>query len=487
VLSTLVLVAAGLAVASVATYLFLSSFLMSRLDQELHSALGPVDQALDQVTSGGNTFGPPIGGGAAIPAGTYGAFLDTSGKPYPGAAVVFEYGHGSSKPSPPRLPSGLPGSSTGPSAGSTLFSANSADGTARYRCIAVPLTNTSNGSVAGSLVVAIPLSDTLGTLHRLLLVELLASIAVLVAAGALALWLVRVGLRPLREIGDTAGAIAAGDLSRRVERADDSTEVGRLGLSLNAMLGQIEEAFSRRAESEERLRRFVADASHELRTPLTSIRGYAELFRRGASDRPEDLARSMERIEGEANRMGVMVEDLLLLARLDQGVPLAKQRLDLAAVAAQAVQDARAADPAMPVAFDTSGPAFVDGDELRLKQVLDNLLSNARVHTPSGTAVQVTVASGDRVTVTVADEGPGISGEMAESVFERFVRIDAARTRENGGAGLGLSIAREIAVAHGGSLKLVPNPRGARFVLELPRADLSDTLPPVPDARPETR
>jgi two-component system, OmpR family, sensor kinase len=465
VIATLLLVTSGLVVASVATYLFLNSFLMNRLDQQLRSALTPVDQFLEQSTSTGATYGPP-GNGDVIPAGTYGAFLDQNGKPLPNGALVFEYQR-SPQPSPPELPSGLPGSSSGPSSGSSLFSADSVSGAIRYRCLAVPLLNT-DGSLAGSLVVAIPLTDTYGTLHRLLLVEILASIGVLAAAAALSLWLVRVGLRPLREIGETAGAIAAGDLSRRVEPADESTEVGRLGLSLNAMLGQIEEAFTARAKSEDRLRRFVADASHELRTPLTSIRGYAELFRHGASDRPEDLSRSMQRIEAEANRMGVMVEDLLLLARLDQGVALAHERVDMASVAAQSVQDARAADPSMPIAFDATGPAFVDGDELRLKQVVDNLLSNARTHTPENTSIQVRVMNGERVTVVVADDGPGIPEQIAGKLFERFVRGDPARSRDSGGAGLGLSIAAEIARAHGGSLELVPTERGARFDLELP-------------------
>ena len=179
------------------------------------------------------------------------------------------------------------------------------------------------------MIVAIPMRDVDDTLHQLLLVELFVAAGVLTALAGLAWWVVRIGLRPLEQMGETAGAIAAGDLSRRVEVADERTEVGRLGIALNTMLGQIEGAFAERTASEARLRRFVADASHELRTPLTSIRGYAELFRRGANTRPDDLAKTMRRIEEAAARMGVLVEDLLLLARLDQGRPLEHQPVDL--------------------------------------------------------------------------------------------------------------------------------------------------------------
>ena len=200
-------------------------------------------------------------------------------------------------------------------------------------------------SPVGTLVVAIPLRDVDDTLHHLLLIEMLVAAGVLLALALLAWWVVRLGLRPLERMGETAGAIAAGDLSRRVEPADERTEVGRLGLALNSMLGQIEVAFAERTASEARLRRFVADASHELRTPLTSIRGYAELFRRGANTRPDDLAKTMRRIEEAAARMGVLVDDLLLLARLDQGRPLEREQVDLTRLVGAAVDDLRAARP----------------------------------------------------------------------------------------------------------------------------------------------
>jgi two-component system OmpR family sensor kinase len=338
-----------------------------------------------------------------------------------------------------------------------------------YRTLAQAVRSPSENPY-GTMVIAAPLTEVTDTLHRLLLVEIPVILGVLVVVGLLALWLVRLGLRPLESIGDTAGAIAAGDLSRRVEPAEDGTEVGRLGLSLNAMLAQIEEAFDERRASEARLRRFVADASHELRTPLTSIRGYSELFRHGASDHPDDLAKAMERIEAEAERMGVLVDDLLLLARMDQGLPLARDRVELTSLAARAIEDARAADPGRSVDLSGNGPVFVTGDEVRLKQILDNLLANARRHTPAGTPAHVTVAANGQATVTVADEGPGIDPEVGPKVFERFYRVDSSRSREKGGAGLGLAIASEIAMAHGGSLDLVPTERGATFRLTLPLA-----------------
>jgi two-component system OmpR family sensor kinase len=327
--------------------------------------------------------------------------------------------------------------------------------------------------------VAIPLSETQRILDRLVLTELLVGGGVLILVAALALWLVRIGLRPLEGIGETAGAIAAGDLSRRVEPADDRTEVGRLGASLNAMLAQIEAAFDERRATESRLRRFVADASHELRTPLTSIRGYAELFRRGADARPEDLEKSMARIEAEASRMGVLVDDLLLLARLDQGRALEREPLDLAEVVAEAVEGFRAIEPERPIELETDGRSQLVGDEGRLRQVVDILLDNARVHTNTGTPVHVRVGGGDGdVVLSVEDEGPGLSEEQREKAFERFYRGDPGRSRSTGGAGLGLSIATAIVEAHGGSISASsPGAGGARFEVRLPS---SPAVPPPP-------
>jgi two-component system OmpR family sensor kinase len=359
-------------------------------------------------------------------------------------------------PSPPVLPSEL--HAGGP------FTADAADGNGRYRVLA------SRGGRGGeTTVVATPLDDVDATLRRLLLVELLVTAVVLLGLGALGLWVVRLGLRPLEEIEETAGAIAAGDLSRRVERAEPHTEVGRLGLALNAMLGQIEAAFEARAASERRLRRFVADASHELRTPLAAVRAYAELFTRGAAERPDDLARSMQGITRESERMSLLVDDLLLLARLDEGRPLEAQPVQLDEVVAEAVETATTVDPDRPVSFEAE-PTPVVGDRERLRQIVDNLLANVRSHTPPASPVRVRVGSHERhAVVEVADSGPGFADGDARRVFERFYRTDTSRSRASGGVGLGLSIVAAVAEAHGGTASARSTPgEGATFTITLP-------------------
>jgi two-component system, OmpR family, sensor kinase len=457
--ATLLLIAVGLAGASVATYAFLNSFLVSRVDDQLRASLPVAPQVLVSSEASPDPAQGPGDDQVFLP--LYAVYLDPSGRVVQVHPLVGYDGH--ALPSP-ILPSDLPGSAGATDTQTRLFSTGST-GDLRYRAIAAPVSN--NG---GTVVVAIPLTDVADTLHRLVVVEALVVGGVLVLAALSALGLVRLGLRPLTDIEATAGAIAAGDLSQRVTPADADTEVGRLGIALNAMLAQIEAAFAERTASEERLRRFVADASHELRTPLTSIGGYAQLFRHGAADRPEDLAKTMERIEHEADRMGVLVEDLLLLARMDEGMTVSRTTFDLAALATHAVEDARVADPDRPIRLDADGPVLVDADEDRLKQVLDNLLANARAHTAPGTPVTVRVAERDAAAaLEVADEGPGIAPEDRARVFERFFRADESRSRsDGGGAGLGLAIAAEIARAHGGTLELVPTDRGATFRLTIP-------------------
>ena len=295
-------------------------------------------------------------------------------------------------------------------------------------------------------------------------------LVVVILAGAVAWALVRVELRPLARIEDTAAAIAAGDLSRRVDAGDPGTEVGSLGASLNAMLAQIEAAFEERRASENRLRRFVADAGHELRTPLTSVRGYAELFRRGGAGDPADLAMIMSRIESEAQRMGVLVEDLLLLAKLDQGRPLARQQVQLSDVVAEMASDQAMLHPAWPVEQRIAPGVAVVGDELRIRQAVGNLLTNARAHTPPGTRTVVTVQMRDAMAmVEVADAGPGVPPEVMGRLFERFFRADPSRSRASGGSGLGLSIVAAIAEAHGGRVEVEsPEAGGAVFRILLP-------------------
>ena len=330
----------------------------------------------------------------------------------------------------------------------------------RAQAVAVP---------GGTLVTAVALAPTQATLDSLTHVELLVSGIVVLALVVLVLWIVRLGLRPLDDMTSTAGDIAAGDLTRRVQPADDRSEVGRLGGALNGMLDQIESTFDQQTRSEVRLRRFVADASHELRTPMTSIRGYAELLRKGALTDEEGRQRAAERIEHEAQRMSVLVDDLLLLARLDQGRPLERVPLSLGDVVADAVEAARAVDDGRLISFSSPAPVTVAGDAARLRQVADNLLRNALVHTPPGTPVDVTVeVQGSLAVLTVADAGPGLEPEQAARVFDRFYQGSAART--GSGSGLGLSIVAALAGAHGGraTVSSVPG-AGCRFVVELPR------------------
>ncbi|GEM_PF-140944 len=329
----------------------------------------------------------------------------------------------------------------------------------RVQAVAVP---------GGTLVTAISLHPTSQTLASLTHVEVGVSIAVVAVLLVLVLVIVRFGLRPLDDMTKTAGAIAGGDLTRRIQRMDDKSEVGRLGAALNGMLSQIEAAFRERAGSESRLRRFVADASHELRTPLTSIRGYAELLRKEALSDDESRRRAAERIEGEAARMSVLVDDLLLLARLDQGRPLDRSPVDVAEVVSDAVDAARTSDPGRTISLDAPSSVVVEGDPLRLRQIVDNLLRNAQVHTPAGTPVRVSVSSrGDFALVVVADEGPGLDAEEQARVFDRFYRGNVVRT--GGGSGLGLSIVAALATAHGGRAYVESAPgEGATFTIELP-------------------
>ena len=461
-ITAVVLVAVGLVVANVATYRYVSSSLLRHVDEELLSARLPAVRELSIDSNVGGPRGPDL----ELPAGTYVEALDTSGHSV--AEHLFQFGQAS----PPELslPLGLPGSPAAPAGSKTFTVSASGAGASRYRVNATALANRQGASI-GTLIVAIPLTEVAATQHRLLVVEGAVSVIVLLLVAGLAFWFVRVGLRPLEGMGETAGAIAAGDLTRRVEPSGGRTEIGKLGASLNAMLAQIETAFEERRASEERLRQFVADASHELRTPLTSIRGYSELFRRGADARPEDLAKAMRRIEDEAGRMGVLVDDLLLLARLDQGRPLARADVDLGRVAEDAVEAARTIEPSRPIDLRVDGPATVVGDEGRLRQVAANLLDNARVHTPAGTAVHVRVRTdGEGVLLRVEDEGPGLAPSAASRVFERFYRGDVARSRETGGAGLGLSIVAAIVQAHGGRVRAssTDGSGGAAFEVWLP-------------------
>ena len=357
-----------------------------------------------------------------------------------------------------------------------------------YRVVADVLPN------GETLVTGLPLGSVHKTVGRLLLVEVVVFAAALVVVGALGAWLVRLGLRPLNRITVTARRVAALPLDRgqaalpdRVPVQAPNTEVGQVSEALNVMLGHVDDAFAARAASEQRLRRFVADASHELRTPLASIRGYAELFRRAPTADPDDLARAMRRVEGEADRMSELVEDLLLLARLDQGRPLDLKPVDVALLAADAVSDAQAADASHRWALDVPPePLLVCGDEHRLRQVLANLLSNARIHTPPGTSVRVGVqAEGPWAVLAVHDDGPGFPPDLLPRAFDRFTRADASRSRDSGGVGLGLAIVAAVVSAHRGEVMLRSVPGDTTLLVRLPR---DGAVPPGrPGGRPGDR
>jgi two-component system OmpR family sensor kinase len=446
-LGVIALAAAGLAVADVATYTSLRSFLIQRTDESLQASHFGPDHGCHREPSG--------------PSGDFAQVRSADG-------TIQCTQLPSSGESPPDLPATitLHGASADPDTESArYFTVSAQDGASRYR---VRAAREHDGTI---LVSAKSLSDVDATLGRLLWIELLVTGSVLTGLAGLGFWVVRVGLRPLDDIGKTAAAIADGDLSRRVERAEPRTEVGRLGLALNAMLAQIQSAFDETAASERRLRRFVADASHELRTPLAAVRAYSELFSRGADRRPEDLARSMAGIKREAERMSVLVDDLLLLARLDEGRPLERERVSLDELVGEAVETAVTVDPEREIAFEAV-PAPIYGDRMRLRQIVDNLLANVRAHTPAGAPAQVRVRrENGSALVEVEDSGPGMTPEQKAHAFERFYRADASRSRARGGVGLGLSIVAAVAEAHGGSASAESDlGSGATFRIALPLA-----------------
>jgi two-component system OmpR family sensor kinase len=445
------------------------SFLLGRVDQQLVQAADPLAHGRFRGGFPRPSAAPPAS--SSTPAGTeqrlyteyYIGLVDADGSVSRLGPALRE-----DDQSAPKLPTAILIANLSPSADDLQpFTVGSTTGGERWRVVAVRRTGTEDGT----LVFGARLGDMDATLNRMLAVEGVATVLVLAALGAMALWVLRLGVRPLAHMAETAGAIAAGDLSQRVEHADERTEAGQLGTALNAMLEQIEVAFDERAATEGRLRRFVADASHELRTPLTSIRGYAELWRAGGLRDGDEIGEAMRRMEQEARRMGLLVDDLLLLARLDQGRPLETVPLAFDRLVDDAVRDARAVEPDRPIDL-TVEPVTVLGDDHRLRQVVGNLLTNARVHTPPGTPIHVSLrTTGDRVRLEVADEGPGLGAEEAARIFERFYRADKARTRARGGSGLGLSIVAAVAEAHGGRVSVDTSPgAGARFVVELPTA-----------------
>ncbi|MDJ0354555.1 HAMP domain-containing sensor histidine kinase [Paenarthrobacter sp. PH39-S1] len=348
-------------------------------------------------------------------------------------------------------------------------------------------------SFAGYVVVGLPYTDLNNTMERLATVIAGVSLLAVALGTVIARWTVSRSFVPLSRVEKTAAAIAAGDLSRRVEIENPATEVGRLSGSLNAMLAHIESAFAARTASERRMRRFVADASHELRTPLVTIRGFSELYRQGALQSSDDVTTAMGRIESEAKRMGELVEDLLMLARIDEQRPVQRKPVDLLLLGHDAVIDARAAAPdrVITVVGLDDGPtvsAPVSGDEAKLRQVVANLMGNCMRYTPDGSPVEIAVGvtgTGDdkRSVLQVRDHGPGISEEEAPRIFERFYRADSSRNRDTGGSGLGLAIVSALVAAHEGTVRMEQTPNGgATLVISLPFQAPDDA---VDDAGPE--
>lgn len=341
----------------------------------------------------------------------------------------------------------------------------STDGSLEYRAYVEHL---SQGRIG---VIAVPLRDVASATAALIKALLLAGGGLLLIGGVATWWTVHGAMRPVGEMVDTAEAIAAGDLSRRVPDLPERTELGRLGSSLNEMLGHLENAVETERAGKERLRQFAADASHELRTPLTAISGYAQLRKRGGLPTPEDEDKAWDRIESESVRMAALVEDLLTLARLGQNTPLQISQVDFAAIVRNAAADHAAVDPERPVSVEAAETVMLDGDEHRLTQVVASLLANTRVHTPAGTRVDLSIVEGDdTIQLVVVDDGPGIPEDAMEHVFDRFYRADPSRSRISGGAGLGLSIVQAIVEAHGGSVSAEPvDEGGTRITIELPK------------------
>jgi two-component system OmpR family sensor kinase len=472
VLVSITLVAVALVAADLAAYVALRSFLMDRAATDLVAASAPVYK----------TFGNPqpdaTGTTAALASGRVAEasymIFDASGQAL-SQLPASRFGKPAlALPSLPALEK-LPVNPLVTPATTKLTTVILPDigGGFEY---AVAAFQTANGE---TVVVGLPLLDVDATLAQLTAIEAVVTVGVIVLMAIAGTWLVGLGLRPLSRMEQAAAEIAAGDLSRRVEPAEPRTEIGRLGLALNRMMSAIEDAFAARQASEDRLRQLVTDASHELRTPLTSIRGYAELFRRGADRRPADLGRAMAAIEAEAERMTVLVDDLLLLARLDEAPPRGAETVDLVSVAREAVDAARAVEPDRPIELRTPRTADVVADGDRLRQVVDNLLANVRVHTPAGSPAEVSVdANGEWVTLEVIDAGPGVPMDARAHVFDRFYRADPSRSRDSGGSGLGLAIVASIAGVYGGDVGLESRAGGgARFIVRLPAAAPTNIKP----------
>ena len=444
----------------VALVLVVVAFVVPRITRAY--LVDQVDAQLEQAVTSGRLYhggppGPPDGG---PPSSLYVGVVDGTGLDTVYMPNVFA--------EDPPVPKVSAGHVRAASRDGRPFTVESTSSSLDYRLIA--RTDGGSGEV---VVVGLPLDDVDSAVERLVTVEVVATLAIFVILGLVTWWVMRLGVRPIKQMTRTATAIAGGDLGHALGEVADGTEAGELGTALNTMLGRIETAFDERTASEARLRQFVADASHELRTPVTTIRGYAELYRTGGLDDPDELSSAMRRTEQESVRMGALVDDLLHLARLDQGTPLEHEPVDLGALATDAVNDARATDPDRPITASVAGAVIVAGDDRRLRQVVGNLVGNARVHTSPDTPIEVRVRrERDRVVLEVEDHGAGMSEAVAARAFERFYRADPARSRHRGGSGLGLAIVESTVTAHDGTVSLTSIAgQGTTVRVELPAID----------------
>ncbi|WP_081423050.1 sensor histidine kinase [Leifsonia xyli] len=469
----------GAAIGTVSV-LALRTYLMQRLDGQLTSALSRGAHAADSLF-GASPTGPEgirIVAAPGQPTGTFGTIRSGNQFLFPVILTDRPAGSADNHPAEPRVVGLIPGDqlrSLPADANPRTIDFGSAYGD--YRVAAYPLEN------GDSVIIGLPLSDVQATVGRLTFVIVLVTLAGIVSAFFLASFVIRLAMRPLERVAGTAEQVAhmpldRGDvaLSVRVpeEDTDAHTEVGKVGAALNRMLGHVASALTARQASELKVRQFVADASHELRTPLASIRGYAELTRRSPHELPRDVTHSLGRIESEATRMTSLVEDLLLLARLDEGRELDRDPVDLSLLLVDALSDAHAAGPghAWSILLPEE-PVDVLGDAQRLHQVVANLLANARLHTPEATKVTASLtvdAEAGQAVVTVADDGPGIPEGLQSTLFERFARGDSSRARTTGSTGLGLAIVQAVVVAHDGTVSVQSRPGDTVFTVRLPLA-----------------
>jgi len=469
-LATVVVAAIGIGASDFAANAELRGFLIRQVDSQLASVANSTLSRLvragiapngDDGTSGSGTATPfravsPLRG---VPTATSLTLLDPSGE------ILGQVGGDISTGGSQATFSGMTLAQVAATKGKA-FTVHTENPRTSTRAVAYVLP-----SNLGSVVIAVSLTSVEKTLQELSFLFLLISLAVLLLIGLISRWLITLSLKPLLEVEVIAAAIAGGDLSARLPEIHPATEIGRLTKSLNTMLGRIEESFQQKNESESKLRRFVADASHELRTPLTAIRGFAELHRQGAVTGEEKTKELVGRIEKESIRMGSLVEDLLLLARMDEARPHTLEPVDLTHLIEESVASALAAGPDHPIEVDVPADLYVLGDTKRIHQALGNLLANARTHTPSGTLIKVSAATNEiETTIAVKDSGPGLSESDQIRIFERFFRVDPSRARHAGeGSGLGLSIVDAVMKAHSATVSVDSEiGKGSTFTLHFP-------------------